>query len=65
MYVEKSLAWLPAAFSKHFTNIGQNISDSVVTVDKSPETYIPDYQADKPKFNLGNTGPIHIQYMTL
>ena len=43
-----------------FTNIGQNISDSVVTVDKSPETYIPDYQADKPKFNLGNTGPIHI-----
>ena len=48
-----------------FTNIGQNISDSVVTVDKSPETYIPDYQADKPKFNLGNTGPIHIQYMTL
>ena len=34
--------------------------NSVVTVDKSPETYIPDYKADKPKFNLGNTGPIHI-----
>ena len=47
-------------FNNFFSHIGTSISDSVTPTDKPPDDYIANYPNDKPKFNLDNTGPVHI-----
>lgn len=47
-------------FNNFFSNIGKTISESVKPVEKSPESYLDDYDQNKPYFNLGNVGPIHL-----
>ena len=47
-------------FNNFFSHIGTSISDSVHPIGKPPEDFVPNYPDDKPKFNLDNTGPIHI-----
>ena len=47
-------------FNKFFLDIGKNISDSVTQTVKKPDDYIPDFNPNKPKFSLDNTGPIHV-----
>ena len=47
-------------FNGFFSTIGQKISDSITPVQREPETYINDYDINKPKFELGNVGPVHI-----
>ena len=44
-------------FNKFFSDIGKNISDSVTQTVKKPDDYIPDFNPNKPKFSLDNTGP--------
>ena len=47
-------------FNNFFSVIGKNISDSVTQTVKKPKDYIPDFNPNKPKFSLDNTGPIHV-----
>ena len=47
-------------FNKFFSDIGKNISDSVISTEKKPEDYVPDYNVNKPKFSMDNTGPVHV-----
>ena len=47
-------------FNNFFTSIGQTISDNVTPSNTNPESYLADYDQQKPKFSLGNTGEIHI-----
>ena len=47
-------------FNNFFTNIGQSISNDVTPTSTNPESYINDFDSSKTKFNLGNTGQIHV-----
>ena len=47
-------------FNNFFTNIGQSISNNVTPTLTNPESYINDFDPSKAKFNLGNTGQIHV-----
>ena len=47
-------------FNNFFSHIGTTISDSVTPISKPPEEFVPNYPNDKPKFELDNTGPVHI-----
>ena len=47
-------------FNNFFTNIGQSISNNVTPTLTNPESYINDFDPSKTKFNLGNTGQIHV-----
>ena len=47
-------------FNKFFSDIGKNISDSGISTEKKPEDYVPDYNVNKPKFSMDNTGPVHV-----
>ena len=47
-------------FNNFFSHIGTTISDSVTPIGKPPEEFVPNYPNDKPKFELDNTGPVHI-----
>jgi hypothetical protein len=47
-------------FNEFFTNIGQEISNSVPPVTKRPEDYI-DYGRPIPQMQLGNTTPEHVK----
>ena len=47
-------------FNNFFTNIGQSISNNVIPTLTNPESYINDFDPSKTKFNLGNTGQIHV-----
>jgi hypothetical protein len=46
-------------FNKFFTNVGEEISNSVPPVTKRPEDYI-DYGREIPLMQLGNTTPEHV-----
>ena len=47
-------------FNNFFTNIGQSIWNNVTPTLTNPESYINDFDPSKAKFNLGNTGQIHV-----
>jgi hypothetical protein len=47
-------------FNEFFTNIGQQISDSVPPVTKPPEDYV-NYNRQIPQMQLGNTTPDHVK----
>ena len=47
-------------FNNFFSHIGTTISDSVTPIGKPPEEFVQNYPNDKPKFELDNTGPVHI-----
>ena len=47
-------------FNNFFTSIGQSISNNVVPTTINPESYLNEYDPLKTKFNLGNTGQIHV-----
>ena len=42
------------------TSIGQSISNNVIPTSKTPESYLNDFDPQKTKFNLGNTGQMHV-----
>ena len=46
-------------FNNFFTNVGEEISNSVPPVTKRPEDYI-DYGREIPLMQLGNTTPEHV-----
>ncbi len=46
-------------FNQFFTNVGEEISNSVPPVEKRPEDYI-DYGCQIPALNLTNTTPEHL-----
>ena len=47
-------------FNDFFTSIGQSISNNVIPTSKTPESYLNDFDPQKTKFNLGNTGQMHV-----
>ena len=47
-------------FNNLFSSIGQSISDNVVPTNVNPESYLNDFDPQKTKFKLGNTGQLHV-----
>ena len=47
-------------FNNFFSSIGQSIADTVEPTNINPENHLNDFDPQKHKFNLGNTGQLHV-----
>ena len=57
--VQKTLNLSLKILTNFFRTLAK-ISDSVIPTEKEHEDYVPDYNVNKPKFSMDNTGPVHV-----